>query len=673
MKKIYLLLVAIALHVSGIVTAQVNSLTEGFNAPSPTGWVAQNLSTNASANTWTSGSASAASGAITPKAGAGFAVINYTAIASGSGTISSWYISPQVNLKDGAAISFYTMAPSPSYPDRLQVRLSVSGASTNAGSSPTDVGDFTILACDVNPTLSDDVTSTGGCGNPYPTTWTKYTIIVSGVGATPVAGRVAFRYFVDDGGPNGNNSNIIGLDEFEYAQAPINNDLAVQSVYSLGKYPVGSAVNSATTAVVLNNGGSTLTNVPVTLSVTGANTHNSTEYVSSLAPGATATLTFSSYAPTNTGVNTLTVSAPSDDNNANNSASFIHRTVIDTIAHFTDSASTGSIGYNTGTGNICAKYSFNQVSNITKIVVSIANNPASVGKSIRGVVFTATGTIIDSTDIYVIQSGDINKVIAIPFITPVPVDANTDYLIGILQLAGTPGYYPIGAQPEVPTRSNIYYSVTRGGGTPSMTNTLNRLMLGAIFSNAATPVTFTSFTGEKSGNRNILSWTTATEANNKGFELQRSVNGIEFSTVTFIPSKAENGTSNVELAYTYTDKASSTNIYYQLKQIDKDGKYAYSNTVVIKGEKPTRFDIVNIYPNPAKDRLSVTVTAPKASQATLTITDMTGKIVMQQNNQLTLGENNISINVVALNTGNYIIKLSCADGCESSIQKFIKQ
>ncbi|MCZ2223962.1 MAG: T9SS type A sorting domain-containing protein [Chitinophagales bacterium] len=187
------------------------------------------------------------------------------------------------------------------------------------------------------------------------------------------------------------------------------------------------------------------------------------------------------------------------------------------------------------------------------------------------------------------------------------------------------------------------------------------------------PVTFTSFVGEKSNNGNILKWGTATETNNLGFELLRSVNGSDYTSIAFIPSKAESGNSNVLLQYTYTDKASNTNTYYKLKQLDKDGKYAYSNVVLVKGEKPTRFELVNIYPNPAKDRLKVTVTAPKATNATLTITDMTGRIVMQNNNTLTMGENNIAVNISTLNSGSYIIKLSCVEGCESSVQKFIKQ
>ncbi|HNJ58540.1 MAG TPA: T9SS type A sorting domain-containing protein, partial [Chitinophagaceae bacterium] len=195
----------------------------------------------------------------------------------------------------------------------------------------------------------------------------------------------------------------------------------------------------------------------------------------------------------------------------------------------------------------------------------------------------------------------------------------------------------------------------------------------SVTANAPVPVTFGEFVGVRENNSNQLKWNTYTETNNQGFELQRSVNGTEFTTIAFVPTKAINGNSNSELNYTFQDKASSATTYYQLKQLDKDGKYAYSKVVSIKGEKPTRFELANLYPNPAKETIKVTVAAPKAAVVTLTVTDMTGKVVMKQNNQLTMGDNNIALNVAALNAGNYIVRLSCADGCEYSIQRFVKQ
>ena len=125
--------------------------------------------------------------------------------------ISNWMLTPELSLHNGDTISFWTRTVAGStYPDRLQVRLSTVGASTNVGTGPADVGDFITLLEDINPTLA-----LGG----YPESWTQYTITLSGIpsGAT---GRIAWRYYVPtDAGPLGNNSNYIGIDTVEYTSA----------------------------------------------------------------------------------------------------------------------------------------------------------------------------------------------------------------------------------------------------------------------------------------------------------------------------------------------------------------------------------------------------------------------------------------------------------------------
>ena len=84
--------------------------------------------------------------------------------------------------------------------------MSTNGASVNIGATAFDVGDFTTLLLDINPTYT-----IGG----YPEAWTKFTINLNGVppGST---GRLAFRYFVENGGPKRVNSNYIGIDRAVY-------------------------------------------------------------------------------------------------------------------------------------------------------------------------------------------------------------------------------------------------------------------------------------------------------------------------------------------------------------------------------------------------------------------------------------------------------------------------
>ena len=124
--------------------------------------------------------------------------------------LNCWLVSPPLRAKNGDEFSFWTTTSAPvTYPDRMQVWLNPNSASTNVGKDENDSGDFTVKLLDINPNLS----TTG-----YPTTWTKYTFVISNLpnGNTPKDIRVGFRYYVPGGGPSGSNSLEIGIDDFEF-------------------------------------------------------------------------------------------------------------------------------------------------------------------------------------------------------------------------------------------------------------------------------------------------------------------------------------------------------------------------------------------------------------------------------------------------------------------------
>jgi uncharacterized delta-60 repeat protein len=183
-------------------------LPEGFDdiATLPTtGWVQINHSDTVGTTGWFQGNSAlfpAHSGVVNSYIGA-----NFNNTATNIGTINNWLLTPPLTLENGATMSFYTRTvDAPMFPDRLQVRMSTNGLSTNVGAIPTSVGDFTALLLDLNPTY----TTTG-----YPNAWTRFTVTVTGV-ASPTTGRLAFRYFVENGGPGGVNSDNIGIDTFQF-------------------------------------------------------------------------------------------------------------------------------------------------------------------------------------------------------------------------------------------------------------------------------------------------------------------------------------------------------------------------------------------------------------------------------------------------------------------------
>jgi hypothetical protein len=186
----------------------------------PPGWTIINKSNPLGDDTWSQGE-SARFPDIHGALGGYGRVDSYSTGTDASGfvgTISNWLISPEIPLINGQVVEFYTRTADPVfpdnpaliYPDRLQVRVSVSGPSLNVGAGEFDTGDFITLLKDINPTY-------GKSGYPqrigeYPLTWTAYRIPLKNL-PPQATGRLAFRYFVENGGPSGVNSFYIGIDQ----------------------------------------------------------------------------------------------------------------------------------------------------------------------------------------------------------------------------------------------------------------------------------------------------------------------------------------------------------------------------------------------------------------------------------------------------------------------------
>ncbi|MFO0837000.1 MAG: choice-of-anchor J domain-containing protein [Phycisphaerae bacterium] len=190
--------------------ANAQAFSEGFDDITTlpgSGWFMQNNSAPLGLTNFFQGNSTV----FPAQAGAATAYIgtNYNNV-TGANIISNWLVTPNRTFSNGDSLSFYTRTVSSvAFPDRLQVRLSTNGASTNVGTLATDVGDFGTLLLDINPTY----TLTG-----YPNVWTQFTVTLSGLGG-PTSGRLALRYFVEDGGPAGANSDYIGIDTVVYSPA----------------------------------------------------------------------------------------------------------------------------------------------------------------------------------------------------------------------------------------------------------------------------------------------------------------------------------------------------------------------------------------------------------------------------------------------------------------------
>jgi hypothetical protein len=203
-------------------TEGFDDLQTDFSGLTARGWSMQNLSDSASAQSWFNGNLTV----FAPQGGAGYIGANYqsTTGLTGNEVISNWLISPVVTLVNGSVLSFWSRTvDTPAFPDRMEVRFSTNGASTNAGATSSSVGDFSNLALTINP----NETTAG-----YPNVWTQFNYTVAGVSGAPT-GRFAFRYFVDHAGPNGSNSDYIGVDNAHYAPVPEPATLAALGIGAL--------------------------------------------------------------------------------------------------------------------------------------------------------------------------------------------------------------------------------------------------------------------------------------------------------------------------------------------------------------------------------------------------------------------------------------------------------
>ncbi len=230
----------------------------------------------------------------------------------------------------------------------------------------------------------------------------------------------------------------------------------------------------------------------------------------------------------------------------------------------------------------------------------------------------------------------------------------------------TPGNKTVTLNAEMLGYRNVFY-------TNQTTCNLDTIAV-IVIQDKSLPVTLSGFGGERQGSNNILKWTTATEANNKGFELERSIDGVNFSSLAFVQTKSNGGNSSLSHNYLYTDsKPFKGNGYYRLKQVDKDGRFNYSSVVLIKGGLSGKVQLSSVYPNPARSIINVVLNTSAKTTVNFVVTDLAGKTIMQQSSEMKAGDNTVPINIGKLAAGSYIVKAICETGCELALSRFVKQ
>ncbi len=183
------------------------------------------------------------------------------------------------------------------------------------------------------------------------------------------------------------------------------------------------------------------------------------------------------------------------------------------------------------------------------------------------------------------------------------------------------------------------------------------------------PVELTSFAANVTDKAISITWSTATELNNSGFELERKIDD-QWQKITFIEGK---GTTTEKSDYSYLDnfkyEGFEGTIQYRLKQIDFDGTYTYSKTITVEVDfTPKEYALYQNYPNPFNPNTTIKFALPFDSNVRITVFNLLGEQVEVLFDQVKeVGYHNVVWNASSLASGVYIytIEAKSLDGLKN--------
>ncbi|QQS38292.1 MAG: T9SS type A sorting domain-containing protein [Ignavibacteriales bacterium] len=261
-----------------------------------------------------------------------------------------------------------------------------------------------------------------------------------------------------------------------------------------------------------------------------------------------------------------------------------------------------------------------------------------------------------------------------------PYWSNTRFIQSIDFLNNSLGY-AVGFKIQVPPNPNLdFVMITTNGGVNWYEQYLNTGVLNSVFFinenlgwavgddgkiihtvNGGTPVELISFTAKLVNDKILIDWSTASELNNQGFEIERSTNKTDWIRIGFREGK---GTTTEQQNYSFTDDINGINVpklFYRLKQIDFDRSYKYSDIVEVI-IAPIKFSLSQNYPNPFNPSTKISWQSPVGSHQTLKVYDVLGKEVATLVNEYrNAGSFEVEFDASQLASGVYYYQLRVGD------------
>ena len=278
------------------------------------------------------------------------------------------------------------------------------------------------------------------------------------------------------------------------------NDAAASAIQGFGSMVVPAGNPFSIRGVVRNAGNTALSAVPVTLTISGANTFSQTQSAGSLGLNASGVATFAGISLPNVGTNTVTITTavPGDGNASNDSFSQTMETSATTFSYIAPGISpTNAYGFTPSSGftsAFCAKFTVSAARSVTavravigngqELIPTVANNQRVT--TVFGVVVDATsGALLARSPDYALTAADLGQLHTFALSVPATVPTG-DFLVGLAQVvpAGTAAdaVFPMAFQAEVPARPGLFFSTGISAPGPPNDATANnaRYMLEAV-------------------------------------------------------------------------------------------------------------------------------------------------------------------------------------------------
>jgi hypothetical protein len=292
---------------------------------------------------------------------------------------------------------------------------------------------------------------------------------------------------------------------------------------------------------------------------------------------------------------------------------------------------------------------------------SITESPAVIAARLfsAGLIPANNPALVTISTVAPATSGIYNKIVVTSFQTGGPnATVNFTLKLKLVTLGGS--YVPVPLQSNITGLPALIGSNDLSNDpttiTPDDPTTLT------FCANITLPVRLLSFDGAYKNNTVKLNWVAENQVNSAFYEIERSADGINFSSIS--SKAATQSTASSREEYEYNDDLSATGgnvFFYRIKMVDVDGTFKYSTIIMIRKDEKKAAGGISISPNPLINNNSATVRfeAARSGMADFSIIDMSGKTILKQQNNIAEGSNNIAINNLdRLRPGMYVLQMN---------------